>query len=213
MNKESPKSSNYIYQFISYLFHPAFVPAVAMFFLLFVYQGADIIIPQGKNQLWFITACFSTILFPLLVVFLMWRLQFINSIKLETQQERYVPLIASMLFYFWAFWVFHKSLAAPAWIQVFLLGMFLGVVLLFLVNLFLKLSMHTAAWSGLLTFALLMQIFAKNPHTVFLILVGLILSAVISSRIKLQAHTKKEIIAGILVGFLAMLISFGISKI
>ena len=198
---------------ISYLFHPAFVPAVAMFFLLFVYQGADIIIPQGKNQLWFITACFSTILFPLLVVFLMWRLQFINSIKLETQQERYVPLIASMLFYFWAFWVFHKSLAAPAWIQVFLLGMFLGVVLLFLVNLFLKLSMHTAAWSGLLTFALLMQIFAKNPNTVFLILVGLVLSAVISSRIKLQAHTKKEIIAGILVGFLAMLIAFGISKI
>ncbi len=213
MNKEIQKPSNFIFQIISYLFHPAFVPAVAMFFLLFIYQGVDVVIPAGKNQLWFITACFSTILFPLLVVFLMWKLQFINSIKLETQQERYVPLISAMLFYFWAFWVFHKSLAAPAWIQVFLLGMFLGVVLLFLVNLFLKLSMHTAAWSGLLTFTLLMQLFAKNPHTVFLILVSLILSSVISSRLKLQAHTKKEIIAGAIVGFLSMLLAFGISKL
>ena len=68
---------------------------------------------------------------------------------MKDSKERIIPLMISMIFYFWTYWVF-KNLDSVFILRVMLLGNFWGIILLFLINIFLKISMHAMAIGGML---------------------------------------------------------------
>ena len=154
MQDQSTKSG-LLPKIISTILHPVFVPTMVFAFLIFwsptLFFGLD----HKTTSWWLLIIAYITISFPLLVVFLLWRLKFIESIHMHGEKERYAPLIASMLFYFWVFWLFHKQLKAPELLQSFLLGIFLTTVGVFMATIFYKISMHTAAWGGVVMFAII----------------------------------------------------------
>ena len=127
-------------------------------------------------------------------------------------KERYGPLIASMMFYFWTFWLFHKQFNAPLLLQSFLLGVFLGTVCLFMATIFYKISLHTGAWGAVVMFAILCAFHHLQSSLVFLILAILIAGIVGTSRSILQEHSKKQLYSGYIVGGFAQLIAYFICK-
>ncbi len=193
---------------LAYIFHPVFLPAMVMAFLLFVSGNAAFEVEPGNEMKWWLIASYSGVLFPLLVTFLIWRLKFIDSMDMKTNKERYVPLIASMLFYFWVFWVFYKDLQANDWLLVFLLGNFITVVICFLINLTEKLSLHTAAFSNLFTYALLLNITTGFQDIILLVMAMALVIIVPLSRLQLKAHTKREIFLGAFTGVLSAVIAY-----
>ncbi len=198
---------------ISTLLHPVFIPAFVFAFLVFLSPDLFYGVTEKNKIWWLITVSYTTITFPLLTVFLLWKLKFIESIHMHHLKERYGPLIASMLFYFWIFWLFHKQFNAPLLIQSFLLGVFLTTVLVFMASIFFKISMHTAAWGGVIAFAILATFHAIN-YSVLLLIVGLLLAGLVgSARLILKAHSNKQLYAGYLVGMAAQFLSFFIVKL
>lgn len=193
---------------VSTLFHPVFVPTMVFAFLIYMSPTLFFGLSAKTISWWLVIVAYITITFPLLVVFLLWRLKFIESIHMQGERERYGPLIASMLFYFWVFWLFHKTLQAPILIQGFLLGVFLTTVGVFMATIFYKISMHAAAWGGVVSFALICTFQATQSALLFLITAVLIAGIVGTMRLYIKAHTSAQVYSGYLLGFAMQLLSF-----
>jgi membrane-associated phospholipid phosphatase len=193
---------------ISILLHPIFLTSFGMAYLLFVSDNPILEVPVDKRMQWLLITLYSTLFMPLLVVFLLWRLKFIQSLEMKTTKERYVPLIACMSFYFWVFWIFHLNLGASGWIKMFLLASFISMVLLFLFTIFNKVSLHVGASAGVLVYALLLNSSTGFQDLLFLGFSGMAVLLIIWSRKSLQAHTQQQLIMGGVLGSLASLISF-----
>lgn len=196
-----------IYKVIGYVFHPVFVPALVMAYLLMVSHTPELSVAEGNNTKWLLIVAYSTIVFPLLVTFLLWRMKFIESMEMKNPRERYIPLIASMLFYFWVFWVFHKSLDANRWFQIFLLGNFLIAVFTFLGTLLNKVSLHTAAYVGVFLYVLFLNSATQFQDTPLLLMATVCIIVIPYSRYQLGAHDKKQLILGAICGAIPILIS------
>ena len=203
---------NSISRISSIIFHPVFVPALIYSFLLFFSSDFLFGIPTKTQHWWLVIISYITITFPLLVVFLLWRLKFIESMQMHGIKERLGPLIASMLFYFWTFWLFHKQFQAPLLLQSFLCGIFLTTVFLFIASIFFKVSLHSGAWGCVIVFAIICCFYQIHNGIILLMLSLLVGGIVGSARMRLNAHTFKQLYSGYLLGALAQLVAFLVCK-
>lgn len=192
---------------ISYLLHPLFVP-VLMVYALFVLAPVNFAhVPQEIRWRWLAMVGINTLLLPLICVLLLKGLGFIESIQLRKPKDRIIPLIASMIFYFWAYQV-AKGTDMPFVMKVLLLGNFWGIILVFLVSIFYKVSMHTAASGGILGIIIVLMII--NPINMQLPLFAALLIAGLTgtARLALKAHTPGEVWLGYAIGILVQIAAY-----
>ncbi|RAI98740.1 hypothetical protein LX64_04725 [Chitinophaga skermanii] len=199
---------------ISYICHPLFLPLLVTALCVnalpeeFVFFREQSIMFAYDTLLIRVGAI--TILFPMLVVLLGRALGFVGSIYMKSQRDRIIPYVASVIFYFWAFYTFKKEGEAPAFYVSFFLGIFLSVVFSLVANNFLKISMHTVGWGGMIGFfTVLMWGMGMNvavPLALIFVLSGLVATA----RLILNAHTPAEVYIGFIGGILMQWIAFGI---
>jgi hypothetical protein len=191
--------------FISYLFHPVFIPTIvviAMYFLVPVsFKG----ITPDTAKLRLITVVMLTAFFPLFSVLLMKALGFIKSVYMYDPKDRIIPLIAIMIFYFWSQQVFSNLKDTPFIIKVWMLGLFWGVIVLFMISIFFKISMHTTAAGGMVGIMLVLLLTSTvNLMTAFF--VSIVLAGVIgTARLLLGQHRQPEIWLGYIVGIIVQL--------
>src|SRR5258708_35677966 len=84
-----------------------------MGFLIFFHPSAFVGIDDRTKVLRFIHVFIFDALFPAFSVFLLWRLQFITSIRLRTTKERILPYIIAMIFCWWTWNVFKNLSDVP----------------------------------------------------------------------------------------------------
>ncbi len=212
MAKKNLSSSSLFFNILSVVFHPVFVPALVCSFLIYGSTSITSTVTPADKKTYLMVVSYVTILFPLLVIFLLKKLDFIDSIKLSTIKERIAPLIASISLYFWVYWVFHKQFNAPIYIQSFLLGVFIATSLLFMATIFYKISMHATAWGGVCMLSILLLFTQQTYGLYFLAATAFITSLVCIARIQLKEHNTFEIISGLLLGIISQLIAYFLSK-
>lgn len=186
---------------ISYIFHPVFMPTI-MTLVLYKLSPTSFSGLSSENFSRLVLAIFIiTAFFPIITTLLTKALGFTESIHMHNTKDRIIPLLGTMIFYFWAHHVM-KNIHAPFILQVLLLGAFWGVIAIFMINIFMKISMHTAAAGSMLgVMTVLMFSSSVNmaiPFFIMLFLGGLIGTA----RLVLQAHHSREIWLGYVVGIL-----------
>lgn len=187
---------------ISIIFHPIFV-TFATALLIYWLQKSQYISLQNKHPYWIGVLFINLVLFPLIATFLMKALGFISSITMKEPKDRIIPLIATMIFYFWAYNVSSNlQPEVPFYMRVYLLGSFWGIIAIFIVNIFFKISMHTTAISATIGILLLMTIQLKID--ILLIIIGVILLAGIigTARLILKEHLPFELVLGYVTGIL-----------
>lgn len=191
--------------FISYLFHPIFIPTlvvVALYFLVPVYFKG---IPPQTLKFRLITVISLTIFFPLFSVLLMKALGFIQSILMRDAKDRIIPLIAVMIFYFWAQQVFSKIPGTPEIIKIWMLGLFWGIIVLFLVSIFFKISMHAVAAGGIIGITIVL-LFTSSVNLMTACFAAIILAGLMgTARLVLGAHRPAEVWLGYAVGVIVQL--------
>lgn len=197
-------------QVVSYLFHPLFISAYVMGFLIFFHPYAFSGFEHKIKVLRFLHIVLFNALFPAFSVFLLWRLKFIDSMLLRTVKERIVPYMITMIFYWWSWNVFRHLPDSPPMAVNFLLGAFLSICGGWFCNIYFKVSMHAIAMGGALMFFFLFSfndIYASGLYlSVALLLTGL----VCTSRLLLSAHSGFEVWSGLFVGLLAQYIAWQI---
>jgi len=186
-----------IYQIISYLFHPLLMPTFS-FILLFTF------LPQVINPLGWITLPFlfvTTCVIPVISISMLKYFGSIANFRLERREERIVPFSFVTIFYGITTYMFVFQVKVNQAVALMLISTTLLVLILAIITLWFKISIHTAGVSGVV--GILIAFGLKYPGTSVLYpLIGMILVAglTMSARLHLNAHTPKEIFAGLAAG-------------
>lgn len=193
--------------FFSYIFHPLFIPLFAAWFLVFVHPSY--FVGYGpKEKIWILVrVAYTMVFFPLVTVFLLKGLGFIDSIFLKTQRDRIIPYIASGIFFFWAYLVFRNQPEIPTILTSFAFAVFISSSAALMANIYFKISMHGIGMGGLLgVFIVLVQqnsMWMAVPLSIAFLITGL----VCTSRLIVSNHTPKEIYAGLVIGIICQLVA------
>jgi hypothetical protein len=189
---------------LSVLLHPVFMPLAACLLLYDTLPEAFAKTTPKQLNGWLGMILINTILFPVVLLLLLKGLGFISSIYLRNVKERVIPLIGTMVFYFWPYLV-AKNVHAPFAANVLLLGNFWGITVVFLITIFMKISMHTSGIGSLLGFVLVLMLVT---HTFLALPFAIVLAAAAITgwaRYQAVAHNKSELILGYAVGIFAQL--------
>ncbi|HTN16945.1 MAG TPA: hypothetical protein VL092_04630 [Chitinophagaceae bacterium] len=204
MPEPGPAKKNVPATLLSVLLHPVFMPLISCLLLYYTMPGSFAEVKPKVLSGWLGMILINTIMFPVLLMLLLKGLGFIKSIYLRDVKERVIPLIGTMVFYFWPYLV-AKNVAAPEAARMLLLGNFWGIVAVFMITIFFKVSMHTAGVGSLLGFALVLCIFsgALAAPALLIALVAAVLTG--WARYRLGAHSAKELWLGYAVGIVAQI--------
>ena len=190
---------------ISFICHPIFMPVV-MSMVLRELEPSVFAPFIAVMKTWLAVIIISTLFFPLFTIFLMKQLGFISSYKMPTTKDRIGPLLAIMIFYFWVSHVFNSVPGAvPLVLRVLFLGNLWGLIAVFIVNIFTKISMHTSVAGGIIGIVIvLMRI---SPGNMMLpLLAAIVLAGIIgTARMVLGAHQRGDIWLGYIIGIVVML--------
>jgi hypothetical protein len=193
--------------FISYVFHPIFIPAYVVAFLLYVHPSlfsGFSALQKGRTM---IISIINMVAFPLISVLLLKGLGFIDSIFLRTRKDRIIPYIASGIFFFWAYTVFHQQENYPPLLSAFIFGVFLASSVALIANIYFKVSMHAIGVGGLTGVFIVMannySILMAWPLCVAVFITGLVCTA----RLIVSDHNQKDIYGGLFIGLVTQLVA------
>jgi len=208
MENSQPKIVKYIAHLLSYVLHPLFIPTYFFLFLMQVLPFEFVGITEWQLKMRLFSVAWLTAFFPAFAVFLLWRLKLSDSIFLRTQKERIIPYVITMFFYWWMYYLSRNFTDQPIALKFFYLGIFVASAIGMTVNNFMKVSLHAMGIAGLTTAVILVSVFYPVNNAVWVLLAVLLTALVISARLVVSDHTKKELIVGLLIGVVTQVAAY-----
>lgn len=197
---------NHILKSISYVFHPLLIP---FFGVIFYFYKTPKFTPKEFVFAKLFAVFILTIILPILLYLILKLRGRVKSIHLGTTNERILPLVFNCI----NLLLVLKYILDPNQI-IELYFFFVGILLstlacLILAILKFKASIHMIAVSGLFMFFIALSIhFSININNTLALMVVLI-GAVATSRLHLNAHSNIELIMGFFIGFVPQLLLVG----
>lgn len=187
---------------MSMIFTPFYLPLVGLVALfLFSYMS---LLPLAYKLPMLLTVYISTILMPSLLIHLYRRFQGWTSKELGRKERRIVPYLISILCYFGCFFLMEYR-NTPRVISIILVAVLVIQMVCALINVWWKISTHTAAIGGVAGGLVVYSIaFSFNPIW-WLAFVILLAGMVGTARMILRQHTLAQVVAGFLVGVVCAL--------
>jgi len=187
----------YFLRSISYLLHPLFMTLTAA---VYFFSATPVQYPPTRVVHWLLSIIIWSLLFPLLLNVFLKKLNAIKSIHLKTVKERFWPLLLnSIIMSYIGFVVVTKADCVE--LHYFVLGSLLTIILgLTLSILKIKASIHMMAVSGTFMFMILTNLHFGVAIDNLVIFFILVMGAMGSSRLHLNAHTVKELTIGLIIG-------------
>jgi membrane-associated phospholipid phosphatase len=188
---------------VSMLFTPFYLPLVGMMALFsFSYLG---LMPWGYKLQVLTMVYLFTILLPSVLIHLYRRYRGWTLIELGHKERRAVPYVISILCYFFCIYLM-DLLHIPHFMGTILYAALFIQVVCALINVWWKISTHTAAIGGvagaLFVFG---ELFGFNP--VWWLCVVLILAGILgTSRMILRQHSLLQVIVGFVVGIVCSVV-------
>ncbi len=193
---------------LSYIFHPVLMPTLMMVILYWLSPVSFAGINSASFGKLMLPIIINTLVFPIVATFLVKGVGFIDSIHMRSSKDRIIPLIITMVFYFWANNVFSNLEGVPLIAHVLTLGSFWGIIAIFMINIFTKVSMHTTAAGGVIgILCVLMLLSPVNLVAAFFVAI-LIAGITGTARMILGAHQPGDIWLGYIVGIVVQLSAY-----
>jgi len=189
---------------ISYIFHPLFIPiAGTLTYFAITPKYSPLELQSGNILPIFIL----TIIIPIISFLILKNLGLIQSIFVENIKERKYPLYISIAL---LLMVFFKVIPNNFTLELFYY--FLGLIAasfacLFLLFVSFKSSLHMMGMGSLLMFLVGLSIHFEINITLAIGGLVLLTGLVASSRLYLKAHTRAEVLIGLLIGIVSQLLT------
>ena len=189
--------------FFSYLFHPIFVP---VFGTLFYFLFSNYYFTEQQKYLILLQISIITILIPISFYYLLRSFGKVDSVMVYQLSQRKIPLTIQAVL---IFILITKSITAeviPELYYYFLGGLISTFLLLILLFLKIKASIHMVGISTLTIFVIALSLH-YHSNAIYTIAFLIAMNGIVaSSRLELQAHTNKELVIGFFSGMLPQLI-------
>lgn len=193
-------------QIISYIFHPLFIPVYMGWFFVYVLRLFPAQDAWHKSML-IIQFFVSYTLLPLATVLIAKALGFVQTVYLKTQKDRIIPYLATMIFYFWM-WYVSKNLNFPKESVMFSLAVFIATCLGVFFNTYFKVSMHALSVGVVITLLLILSLTSTVNFGPYLSIALFVTGLVCTSRLINADHKTFEVYAGLFMGAVAQLIAW-----
>ena len=190
---------------ISYILHPLLMPWMGA---VYYFSVTPISFPAIRISFWLISIIFWSVILPLVLYFILKQLRVVQTIHLKTTNERLWPLLLnSIILGYLSFMILPKSISIELH-YLFLGGMITALGGLFLAFLNFKTSIHMMSTGGTFFFMILINLHYGNSFSGALALFLIVVGAMASSRLHLNAHTTKELVAGLIIGVIPQFLLF-----
>mgnify|MGYP000026068448 CR=1 FL=1 len=200
---------------VSYLFHPIFLPII----VLVIFFEAQTIPNSLKkydalcNFEWEYQRMYYFILglllfaAPLLSLGIMVWTRVVKNVEMVQREERRLPYLIISFYFGFAYYSlrtkFDPSLQHDA-IMSFVFGILVVFLVSFIINNYVKISLHAAAWFG--SAATILAYFQSQIESpIWIVFVLILIGGVVgAARVYLKVHTRNEVLLGMFVGSLIM---------
>ena len=203
-----PTAIKIVAKVLSYVFHPLFIPTYVSAYLIFKYPYFFATFDDGQKMMKLLSLFITTAVFPAITVFLLWRLDFANSIFLRTQKERIIPYVASTIYFFWAWYVSRNQVSNPLPLVFFLLGLFLTASAALIANNYFKISMHAMGVGGGLAFMVLLGLSGTAAIGLPISIAAIITGCVCTARFIISDHYPGDVYMGLFLGALCQTVAW-----
>jgi len=193
-----------IARIISVVFHPLLVPTYALLLLLNLKTNMAFVLPASHSYMIVLLVFLTSFVAPSLIGFTLFRLGIIQSLQMETRKERILPLFTVAMFFYGTYYLL-KQEPFYALFNLFMLGSTLLVIISIFVNYFTKISLHMMAQGGLTGAFTGFTITYDQHYFIWLYLMIFVAGLTGFSRLKLNAHTPRQVYSGFGLGVLVML--------
>jgi membrane-associated phospholipid phosphatase len=198
--------NNLFSKIVSVIFHPLLMPTYASI-IIFNSGTHYSYIPSQAQKIIYVLIFLSTFLIPVSIIPFLLQLKVIKAFQLNDRKDRIIPLFITAISYYFSFYLLTRL---PFHVPQFIKILVLASAILILINLFInfkwKISSHLIGISGLLALIFLYSIVYYANLLFVLVLITLFTGIVAFARLKLNAHSPKQIYSGFLLGFLGMII-------
>lgn len=190
---------------ISYILHPLLMPwmGAVYFFTITPIQYHPI-----RASLWLLSIIFWSVIVPLLLYVILNKFNLAQSIHLKTSKERIWPLLLnSIILGYLSFSLLPESICVE--LHYFFLGALMTASLgMILAVLKFKTSIHMMSTGGAFFFMVLVNLHYDDSFSNALVLFVIVMGAMASSRLHLNAHTVKELVVGLFIGVIPQVLLF-----
>jgi hypothetical protein len=189
-----------IAQIVSILFHPVFITLYGLIILFHSGLYISLLSPALKKWIYLVVGI-NTAIIPLSLTPLYLNKKIIHSIKMDSVQERVIPLVVSTFLFYFTYFLLTRF-KAPDIIRIYILT---GAIALFgavIISWRWKISLHMLGLGSLAGIILALSIRFGLNLNFFLIIIVLVAGITGFARLKLEAHSPAQIYTGYLFGFL-----------
>jgi membrane-associated phospholipid phosphatase len=150
----------------------------------------------------------QTFILPVFTIYCLHRFGFVNDLKMETLEDRRLPYIVTVAIYTFVATFFTMKLKQLPEVAIILTGIAFSIAAVAIISLYWKISAHAVGISGTLG-ALIGIVIKFQSYELFYPIIAVILigGLLIAARLKLNAHTPAQVIAG---SFLGLIISLSV---
>jgi hypothetical protein len=139
--------------------------------------------------------------FPVLNIFILYRLKRIPSLTLSNQRDRTFPYVVTSVFYFGLFYLLLDINLIWSSIKLFIVGAGLAILITAIINIRTKISAHMVGIGGLLGVIVSVSYLLRFDMTLFYVLIILVAGLIGFARLVLEEHKPFQIYSGFLLGF------------
>ena len=193
---------------LSFAFHPLLMTALMAFAVYKLAPDDFSNFPFSEFKKWFSQLLLYTVLLPLIFIFIFRISGLISNATMHRSRDRIFPLLATIFFYFLAYSFFISHYNFPLLFQILLLGSCSAIIVVFVINFFYKISIHTTAAAILPGFCITLLLNESLVMILPLLLALLVAIIVGIVRWLLGAHTMGQILLGYTVGILTQLVAY-----
>lgn len=195
----SNPSADIAAKIISVILHPLFIPVYGMLIILSAPTLFGFL-PFSVKRILLTIILINNVAVPLLFIPYFKYRGIIKSWRMESREERVLPLVITNFFYLvslYIFWRFHL----PLFIKSFVLASAVMSTIVTVINFWWKISVHSVGAGALVALVIVLAL-TMHSQLIFL-LMGSILAAglVLTARLYEGSHSPIEVWAGFFTGF------------
>ncbi len=196
-----------IAKILSLVFFPLLIPTYTLLIIFNINVYFSMIIPQLAKLQILGMVFLITFIFPFFMMILFQRIGIIKSLYMKTKEERTLPYLMTIIFYYLAYYLLKQLQISPIF-YYFILGATFLIIITLIINFFWKISIHMIGVGGMLG-TLMGLSFLWMIDIPFLIILLVLCSGITGyARLKLNAHNPAQIYSGFLLGTSFMLFLF-----
>lgn len=196
-----------IAKILSLVFFPLLIPTYTLLIIFNINVYFSMIIPQLAKLQILGMVFLITFIFPLFMMILFQRIGIIKSLYMKTKEERTLPYLMTIIFYYLASYLLKQLQISPIF-YYFILGATFLIIITLIINFFWKISIHMIGIGGMLG-TLMGLSFLWMIDIPFLIILLVLCSGITGfARLKLNAHNPAQVYSGFLLGTSFMLFLF-----